>query len=1088
MTGQNREYLFRLRGDAQQLQQAAEAAAQGVDRLAGSTEALARDQQAAQRAGEAFIGNLARQAAAVGKSQSELLALRAAELGVADAARPLIQQLAAATAAHEAETAAVQRAAAAQRALENIRAAAQAQQRGQYQAQQQFIDGLQREAAAVGKTRSELLAMQAAKLGVTAQAAPLIQRLQAGERAFGGFARGGKLSAQELTQVGFQLNDLAVQVASGGNPIIALVQQGSQLSGTFGGIGNAARALTSLITPVGVALGGLAAAVGVLTFGYATGYREQAAFERGLLLTGNRAGVTKGQLDEYSRAIEDATRVTIGAAREATQAVAASGAFGPGAVEEVSRAVAILADRTGRSADDVVKDFARMRDGVARWAADSNRSYNFLTAEQFKYIQRLEQQGKAEEAARETARLLADQLGQKTPTELGLLDRALVATTKLWSDFWDAAFDIGRPITIEQQLKNAEAALAVLEQGLGTSPEEGGGASSAAEQAQRAVVEALRARVRAAQDAAKAQAAAAADAQDEITANSKAVLDARLDLQRAAAQRGQALADLARDRELAANERAFEREEISYAGYLARRAALEKQAINARLAAVDAEIALEKQRTIENPRREAGRAAEIQQQAKLIELETRRAAIRKDFIRLEADVARQFGREDTSPAGRAALELAEVEEQEARARNQRRDAAIAAQGELFDATEAINRSLIRDDRERGLAQIEAERQQLVQRLDLYVLNADERRAAEEGLADYIVARQRQLTEELKPEWQRLQEAWADTQANMQRASDQFQTDFLLGGRETFRQFVREGELSFDRLGDLLLDTLADQVFEQNIAPLFGQIGNAIARTVGLGGGTPAAAAGAAGGAAAQAAATAQATALTAATAATTAQTTATASLSAATSSQALQAGQASVSLLGLAQAAQLAATQLLSVTAGGGGGSSLLGSVASAFAGFFTGTPAVASAVYSPALPVGTPLPSLGGRRTGGPTRAGGYYEVAEDDEPELYRVGRRTYLLNPGQGQVTPAQPLRAPAGAGAAAAPAAPIVNVRLIEGARTPSVEQQPTANGVDIEIRIARIAEDAVARSVADGGKVGRAMQSTFGLQRQGALRR
>lgn len=1087
MTGPNREYLFRLRGDAQQLQQAAEAAAQGVDRLAGTTEALARDQAVAQRAGEAFIAGLTRQAAAVGRTQSELLGLRAAELGVADAARPLIAQLQAATAAQEAETAAVQRAAAAQRAIENIRAAAQAQQRGQYQAQQQFIDGLQREAAAIGKTRSELLSMQAAKLGVTAQAAPLIQQLRAGERAFGGFARGGKLSAQELTQVGFQLNDFAVQVASGQNAVIALVQQGSQLSGTFGGIGNAARALTSLITPAAVAIGGLAATVGVLTFGYATGYREQAAFERGLLLTGNRAGVTKGQVDEYARSIEDSTRVTIAAARDAAQAVTASGAFGPGAVEEVSRAVAVLADRTGRSADDVVKDFARMRDGVARWAADANRSYNFLTAEQFKYIQRLEQQGKAEEAARETARLLADQLGKKTPSELGLLDRALVATTKLWSDFWDAAFDIGRPTTLEQQLKDAEAALAVLEQGLGTSPEEGGDAASRAEQAQRALVAQLRAQVAAAQAAAKAQADAAADAQNDITNNSKAVLDARLDLQRVAAQRGQAMADLARDRELAANERAFDREEISYSGYLARRAALEKQAINARLAAVDAEIALEKQRTIEDPKSEAGRVAEIQQQAKLLELEARRTGIRKDFIRLEADVARKFGREDTSAAGRAARELAEAEEADARARNQRRDAAIAAQGEIFDATQAINRELIRDDRARGEAQIEAERQALVRRLDLYVLNADERRDAEDSLADYIVARQRQLTEEIKPEWQRLQEAWAATQDNMRRASDEFQTDFLLGGRETFREFVRTGELSLERLGDLLLNTLSDQVFEQSLAPAVGQLGNFIARTVGLGGGTPVAAAG---GAAAQAAQAAQATALTAATAATTAQTAATASLSAATSTQALQASQASGSLFGLAQAAQLAAARLLAVPAGGGGsdGGSLLGSVASAFASFFTGPSAVASAVYSPSLPVGTPLPSLGGRRAGGPTRRGGYHEVAEEDEPELYRVGRRTYLLNPGQGQVIPAQPLRAPAGAAGGSAPArAGNTYVEVINNSGG-QVRQERTQQGPDELVRI--IIERAVAQVAGDirggQGPVASAM-SSIGVGRQAALR-
>lgn len=128
-----------------------------------------------------------------------------------------------------------------------------------------FIAGLKRQADAIGKTRSEMLGMQAAELGVSDKAGPLIARLQAGEKAAGGFARTGKLTALELQQVGYQLNDLAVQVASGQNPITALVQQGSQLSGTFGGVRPALQAVFSLFTPARLAVGELTTGIGLLT-------------------------------------------------------------------------------------------------------------------------------------------------------------------------------------------------------------------------------------------------------------------------------------------------------------------------------------------------------------------------------------------------------------------------------------------------------------------------------------------------------------------------------------------------------------------------------------------------------------------------------------------------------------------------------------------------------------------------------------------------------------------------------------------------------------------------------------------------------
>ena len=61
-----------------------------------------------------------------------------------------------------------------------------------------------------------------------------------------------------------QLQDFAIQVAGGANPLLAFAQQGSQLSAVYGGVGNALRAVAALVTPMTVAVTAGAVAVGGL--------------------------------------------------------------------------------------------------------------------------------------------------------------------------------------------------------------------------------------------------------------------------------------------------------------------------------------------------------------------------------------------------------------------------------------------------------------------------------------------------------------------------------------------------------------------------------------------------------------------------------------------------------------------------------------------------------------------------------------------------------------------------------------------------------------------------------------------------------
>lgn len=315
-----------------------------------------------------------------------------------------------------------------------------------------FIASLERTANAVGRTRSELLLLEAAERGVTQQAAPLIARLAQAERQMGGFGRSGKLTAIELQQVGFQLNDFFVQLASGQSPIIALVQQGSQLSGTFGGIGAAGRALLSLLTPLRVGLTLAGGAVIGLGAAYVKGQTQSREFADAVLLSGNIAGQTEGKFNGLIAALSKTGEISRAAIRDAGQAAIGTGQVGPQNFDAATEAIARYAAATKKGADDVAKDIARLVSDPADAAAELNSRLNFLSAAQLSQIRRLQDQGSTAQAAALALDALNGRLreldGNLTP-----LDRLLRDVSVGISNVGQAILGIGR----------AETALDVLD-------------------------------------------------------------------------------------------------------------------------------------------------------------------------------------------------------------------------------------------------------------------------------------------------------------------------------------------------------------------------------------------------------------------------------------------------------------------------------------------------------------------------------------------------------------------------------------------------------------------------------------------------
>lgn len=225
-----------------------------------------------------------------------------------------------------------------------------------------FIAALERTSQAAGRTRAEILQLEAAQRGLSAQAAPLIARIASVDRGFQSFNKTGRLTALELQQIGFQLNDFAVQVASGQNVLTAFIQQGSQLSGTFGGAGNAFRALTSLLTPLRVALLGVGAAAGVFAIAAAKTEewrRSLGDIQAALAGTGRGGLLSNSQLSVLIEQIAQAPGVTRDAATQAVAELSRVNEIGADLFAGLARIAADYARITGTDVPTATKTLAQ---------------------------------------------------------------------------------------------------------------------------------------------------------------------------------------------------------------------------------------------------------------------------------------------------------------------------------------------------------------------------------------------------------------------------------------------------------------------------------------------------------------------------------------------------------------------------------------------------------------------------------------------------------------------------------------------------------------------------------------------------------
>ena len=242
--------------------------------------------------------------------------------------------------------------------------------------------------------------------------------------------------------IGPQITDIVTSLQAGQNPLTVLLQQGGQLRDVFGGFGPMFRAFGSLLSPMVVGIGALAAVVGVLGLAWFKSFKEQEAFRKSLILTGNIAGQTRGSMEAIARALSGRSILSLGEAKEAGQAAVSTGRFDVRQIEAATEAIGLWAKITGRTAEETKHDYAGMADDVLGWVKTHNKSMGFASSAVYEHIKALVEQGKTNEAMT-VAQEAFNQHLRKQNEDLGKVNTAVVETNKGWSAFWEWLKKIG---------------------------------------------------------------------------------------------------------------------------------------------------------------------------------------------------------------------------------------------------------------------------------------------------------------------------------------------------------------------------------------------------------------------------------------------------------------------------------------------------------------------------------------------------------------------------------------------------------------------------------------------------------------------
>lgn len=214
---------------------------------------------------------------------------------------------------------------------------------------------------------------------------------QAANDNFGAAAQNSaRLSAHEMQNLGFQLNDVGTMLASGSSPFQVMATQGGQvyqiLAGSQGGVVGSLKQLGSgllgLLTPVRVVTAGLLAMGVASVAAYSSWLDGQKKVEASLNFGQGRAiDLTVAQLNDLAEAAAKAGGVTVSTARVISGAFIETGRVSKENLSDLVKVTKDYAAATGQEIPEAAQELARAFADPIRVIDDLDERFNFLSAE-----------------------------------------------------------------------------------------------------------------------------------------------------------------------------------------------------------------------------------------------------------------------------------------------------------------------------------------------------------------------------------------------------------------------------------------------------------------------------------------------------------------------------------------------------------------------------------------------------------------------------------------------------------------------------------------------------------------------------------
>ena len=257
-----------------------------------------------------------------------------------------------------------------------------------------------------------------------------------------------------------QLSDLSSALQSGSAAGSGFLEFGNQIVGTLadssGAIGNVGVVVADLVMALGAATAPFAvvtAAVVGLSIAYNEGSKENDAYRKALVLTGNEVGTTVDQMHAMAASI-DGVVGTHGKAAESLAIFASQSATGSATLEQYTQVAIGFERAAGQAVSETAKQFASLQGDPLNAVMKLNSGMNFLTDSTYAQIKSLQEQGLVAEAAEVAQGALAGALSDRTKeleANLGTIERAWRGIKEFISEIGDGLKSIGRDAGMEGQ-------------------------------------------------------------------------------------------------------------------------------------------------------------------------------------------------------------------------------------------------------------------------------------------------------------------------------------------------------------------------------------------------------------------------------------------------------------------------------------------------------------------------------------------------------------------------------------------------------------------------------------------------------------